>query len=600
MKPRFATVLIGVGVCCSAGLAGAAPLAAAADPSDWPRIQSAIAPDAALEARVQRILRQLTLAQKVGQMTQAEVGSITAAQTAQYAIGSVLSGGGSWPHGNKHAPLGDWLALADAMYDASQANQALSPVPPMWGTDAVHGHGNVYGATLFPHNIGLGASGDLELVRQVGAAVGRQVRASGLQWVFGPTVAVAQDPRWGRTYESFSADPALVRACAEAYVAGLQGRFEDAAKVVATAKHFIGDGATEHGIEKGLATIGKAAMVGVHAQGFYGALAAGAQTVMVSFNGWNDVAAGVNYGEMHGSKTLLTDVLKGRMGFDGFVVSDWNGIAQVPGCTPVACAKAINAGIDMAMVPHDWKAFIANTIEQVQRGEIAMARIDDAVSRILRVKLRSGVFDQRPSAGAYAGHADALQARDLARQAVRQSLVLLKNRAAVLPLARAARLLVVGRAADSLQHQTGGWTLTWQGTENTNQDFVHADSILAGLRAVSGSERIVFSESAQDVDLGRFDAVIAVIGEDPYAEGKGDLGAAGSLSHSSRYPQDLALLRSLAGQGKPVVALLLTGRPVYANDLLNLADAFVVAWLPGTEGKGVADVLLRTAGGAVD
>ena len=564
---------------------------------EWPHIQSAIAADPAMEARINAIVAGMSLAEKVGQMTQPEIKAITPAQVTQFHIGSVLNGGGSTPGQNKYASAADWLALAQSYHLASMAGGSTR-IPLIWGTDAVHGHNNVVGATLFPHNIGLGAAADAGLTRELGQATARAVRATGIQWVFAPTLAVARDARWGRTYESFSENPALVARLGAAYIDGLQGRLKDDANVVATAKHFMGDGGTDLGRDQGISKASRAEMIAVHGAGYYSALAAGVQTVMASFNSWNDVAAGINYGKMHGSRVMLTEVLKDKMGFDGMVVSDWNGISQVPGCSESSCPQAINAGIDMVMVPDAWEPFIANTIAQVERGEIAMARVDDAVRRILRVKLRAGLFDKSPAQNAWAGKTEALQAPALARRAVRQSLVLLKNNGGVLPLARAKRILVVGKSADSLQNQTGGWSLSWQGTGNSNSDFPAGQTVLAGIRSLSGAE-VVFSEAAANLDVRLFDAVIAVIGETPYAEGNGDIGASGSLRHSSRYPEDLALLQKVAGHGVPVVTVLMSGRVVYANDLLNLSDAFVAAWLPGTEGGGVADLLFRSAEGRV-
>ena len=389
-------------------------------PPDWPRIQSAIATDPALEARINAILAGMNLAEKIGQMTQPEIKAITPAQVTQFHIGSVLNGGGTTPGLNKYASAADWLALAQSYHLASMAS--TTPIPVIWGTDAVHGHNNVVGATLFPHNIGLGAAADAGLVRELGQATARAVRATGIQWVFAPTLAVARDARWGRMYESFSENPALVARLGGAMIEGLQGKLKDDANVVATAKHFMGDGGTDLGRDQGITKASRAEMIAVHGAGYYSALAAGAQTVMVSFSSWNDVAAGINYGKMHGSRVMLTEVLKDKMGFDGLVVSDWNGIAQVPGCTESSCPQAINAGVDLVMVPDAWAAFITNTIAQVERGEIAMARVDDAVRRILRVKLRAGLFDKSPAQNAWAGKAEALQAPALARRAVRQSL----------------------------------------------------------------------------------------------------------------------------------------------------------------------------------
>jgi beta-glucosidase len=583
-------------VACALALAAAGTAAAPDTPQleSWPHLASAIAPDPVLEARVREIVGKMTLAQKIGQMTQAEIKSVTPDDVRMYYLGSVLNGGGSWPHNDKHAIAADWLKLADAYYDASMATDMAIKVPMIWGTDAVHGHNNVYGATIFPHNIGLGAARDPELVKAIGAATGKAVRATGIAWVFGPTVAVVRDDRWGRTYESFSEDPQLVKRLAGPYVTGLQGLLTDDANVIASIKHYMADGGTEFGVNTGVAKVGERDMMNIHAQGYYAGIEAGAQTVMASFNSWNDVVGGHDHGKVHGSRYMLTDILKDKMGFDGFVVTDWNGIGEVPGCRNDACAQAINAGVDMVMVPNDWKAFIANTIRDVEAGKIPLARIDDAVSRIVRVKLRAGVFAKRPSQSAWAGKGDALLAKDLGRRAVRESLVLLKNEGPALPLAANKRILVVGKAADSMANQTGGWALTWQGTANTNADFPKADTILAGLRTAGAN--VTYSADAANVDLAKFDAVIAVIGEGPYAEGDGDIVPSGTLRHTSRYPEDLAVLQKVHGKGKPVVTVFLSGRPLWVNDLLNLSDTFIAAWLPGTEGKGVSDLLVAGKG----
>jgi len=565
--------------------------------TDWPAIQSRLVADPVLEARVREIVASMSLAQKIGQMTQAEIKSITPAEATKFYIGSVLNGGGSWPAGNKHAGIGDWLALSDRYYDASMATDATIKVPIIWGIDAVHGNNNVFGATLFPHNIGLGAAHDPGLIEAIGAATAKAVRATGVEWAFAPTLAVAQNARWGRSYESFSTDGPLVRAYARAYVTGLQGSFGDH-NVMATAKHFIGDGATLNGKDQGEAKVSQSDMINVHGSGYFGALEAGVQSVMASYSSWNDVGDRINYGKMSGARALLTGALKDKMGFDGFVVSDWNAIGQLPGCTNASCPQAIKAGIDMVMVPDDWKAFIANTTRQVEDGQIPMARIDDAVSRIVRAKLRMGLFGTRPSQRAGAGDAGALQSRALARRAVRESLVLLKNNRDVLPLKPGSKILVVGKSADSLSNQTGGWSSTWQGTGNSNADFPNGDTILAGLRHADGAENVTYSETAQGVDLKSFDAIVAVIGETPYAETLGDIMPSATLRHSDRYPEDLTVLQTVARSHKPVIAVFVAGRPLYVNNLLNLSDAFVAAWLPGTEGAGVADVLFAGHSGA--
>lgn len=570
-----------------------------AELTEWPALRSSITQDPAIEGRVAEILASMTLAQKIGQMTQAEIKSITPEQVREYYIGSVLNGGGSWPDKNKHASVSEWLALSQRYHDASTATDAKVPVPIIWGTDAVHGHSNIYGATMFPHNVGLGAAHDVGLIEQIGAATARSTRATGIHWVFAPTVAVSRNARWGRAYESFSSDGALVRDYGAAYVRGMQGAFREDGNVVATAKHFIGDGATENGKDQGLARVTKAEMVNVHAQGYYGAIEAGVQTVMASYNSWTDTVTGEEYGKMHGAGSLLTGALKQKMGFDGFIVSDWNAIGQLPGCTNASCALAINAGIDMIMVPDDWKAFIGNTIRQVESGEIPMARIDDAVTRILRVKLRAGLFDTSPAANRYAGDPDALQHRDLARRAVRESLVLLKNDTGVLPLRRDQRVLVVGKGADSVPLQAGGWSLTWQGTDTTNADYPNADTILAGVREAVGKGNVVYSADGAAAAQGGFDVVLAVVGETPYAETNGDIVPSDTVTHTRRHPEDLAVLQRVAAAGKPVVTVFLSGRPLYTNDLMNLSQAFVAAWLPGTEGKGVTDVLFAKRDGGV-
>ena len=329
----------------------AAPVPASIPLTDWPRITSAVKQDKAMEARIAGIVAGMTLAQKVGQMTQPEIKFITPAQVREFYIGSVLNGGGSWPQGNKYATAADWVKLADAYYDASMGTDMKVKVPVIWGIDAMHGNSNMYGATLFPHNIGLGAARDKKLVEQMARSVARAVRATGIDWVFAPTLAVVRDDRWGRTYESFSEDPAIVKDYAGAYVKGLQGDLKGDGTVVATAKHFVGDGGTAEGKDRGVNQATKADMINIHALGYYPALEAGVQTVMASFNSWNDLDGGVDQGKMHGSKALLTDALKTKMGFDGLIVSDWNGIAEVPGCAEDSCPQSINAGVDIIMVP---------------------------------------------------------------------------------------------------------------------------------------------------------------------------------------------------------------------------------------------------------
>jgi beta-glucosidase len=575
-------------------LAGALLLATAASAADgdavlqaWPARQPRR--DAALEARVEAALKGLSLRQKIGQMTQPEIRAITPDEVRDHAIGTVLNGGGGWPGQDRAATPAQWRALSEQFQAA--ALQATPGIPLLWGTDAVHGHNNVRGATLFPHNIALGATRDTELVRDIGRATARAVRASGLHWAFAPTLAVVQDVRWGRTYESYGADPALVRQLGQAAVEGLQEGLKDGRGVLATAKHYVADGGTRRGIDQGVAQATPAELARVHGAGYLGALDAGVLTVMASFSSWTDSAAYVEHGKMHGNRQLLTGVLKERLAFDGLVVSDWDGIGQLPGCTPEDCPAAINAGIDVVMVPFHWKPFIANTLRAVEQGRIPMARIDDAVRRILRVKFSLAMPTPVPAT------VDALQAPELARRAVRESLVLLKHRPGLLPLQPSARLLVVGAAADSLAHQSGGWSVTWQGRDTTNADYPQGTTLLAALRQRLGQARVVYDADGSRHDPRDFDAVVAVLAETPYAEGEGDVRITENLRHSRRHPQDAAVLQRVAGRGAPVVTLLYSGRPLYVNDLANQSDAFIAAWQPGSEGAGMADLLVAPADG---
>lgn len=596
---------------CGLGLAGSAgsvvraqngqngaPNGAGQGASLWPQ-RTAHAVDPALEVRITAIVAGMTLEQKIGQMTQAEIRSITPDQARAHYIGSILNGGGAWPGMNKHATPADWAALSGAFYDASMATDMTVKVPIIWGTDAVHGHNNVYGATLFPQNIGLGAAHDVDLIQRIGRSTARATRATGITWAFAPTLAVVQNQRWGRTYESFSSDPALIRSYAGAYVRGLQGSLTGHEDVLATAKHFIGDGGTFEGIDQGEARTGERTLISTHAQGYFGALDADVQTVMISYSSWTDSDARTPHGKMHGNRYLITDVLKGRLAFDGLVVSDWNAIEQVPGCTRTHCPAAINAGVDMVMVPDDWQAFIRELTADVRSGVVPMRRIDDAVTRILRVKLRSGLFDVNPADTARTMPSSAIVDAALASEAVSKSLVLLKN-TNVLPLARSSRILVVGKGADSYSIQSGGWSRTWQGTENVNADFATGETLLTAIRETVGAANVTYSETASGVDVSQFDAVIAVLGEQPYAEMRGDVRAPAPLAHTSRYPEDQAVLNAVSGKGKPVVTVLYSGRTLYANDLINRSNAFVAAWLPGTEASGITDVLFRTADGRVN
>jgi beta-glucosidase len=571
-------------------------------PSSWPQVARPT-PDRQIEAKVAALLARMTLEQKVGQMVQPDIRSVTPDDVRKYRLGSVLNGGGAFPGENKHASVADWVGLADRFYDASMdtANGQLA-IPIMWGTDAVHGHNNVIGATLFPHNIGLGAAHDPDLLERIGEVTAREVAVTGLDWTFAPVVAVVRDDRWGRTYESYSEDPEIVRLYAERMVRGLQGTpgtksFLDSSRVLATAKHFIGDGGTADGVDRGDNRSSEAELLKIHAPGYITAISAGVQTVMASYNTWEGL-------KVHGVHYLLTDVLKQRMGFDGIVVSDWDGVDEVQGCSKDKCAQAVNAGLDMLMVPTEWKNFIGNTVEQVRTEKIPLARIDDAVTRILRVKFRAGLFEKgRPSSRPLANKRELLGApehRELARRAVRESLVLIKNERGLLPLRRNANVLVVGDGADNIPKQTGGWTVTWQGTENSNAEFPGATSIFQGIaRAVGEAGGTASSAAGPELERlqARPDIAIVVFGENPYAEWFGDLK---SLDYRSAGGAELALLQQLRQASVPRVCVFLTGRPLWIEQQLAACDAFVVAWLPGSEGGGIADVLFRKADGSVN
>lgn len=592
-RPALLSILLLAGSAAAMAASPAKPPRWSADEAKaiaaW-QPRTAARPDPRVEARIRRIVAGMTLEQKVGQMTQPSILSITPDEVRQYYIGSILNGGGGWPGGNKRAGLADWVSLAKAHDAAALSTDMKVKVPVVWGVDAVHGHNNVFGATTFPQNIGLGAVGDPELVERIGRATARQVRATGIGWAFAPTLAVVQNQRWGRTYESYGSDPALVSRLGAALVHGLQGKLTGDGDVLASAKHFVGDGGTWRGIDQGENRSGEATLASLHGAGYYAALDAGVQTVMVSYNSWARDGA-VAMGKLHGNRALVTGVLKQRLKFDGMVVSDWNAIEQVAGCERDHCPAAINAGVDLFMIPDNWKTFIAKTVADVREGRVPMARIDDAVSRILRVKLRMGLFDRPTTAGALTGDASQLAVRDLAQEAVRKSAVLLKNDGGALPLAPGKRLLVVGAAADSFPAQSGGWSLTWQGEETDNADYPLGETLLGGLRRVYGADHVTFSADGSAFAPGKFDAVIAVLGERPYAEMKGDVRWPAPLAHTALYPDQAALLGRVSGQGVPVVSLLYSGRTTYATDLINRSDAFVAAFLPGTEAGALADLL---------
>jgi beta-glucosidase len=548
------------------------------------------------EKMIADLIARMTIEEKVGQLVQADLCCVSPEDFRKYKLGSLLVGGNSGPNGNDLSPAPDWLKAADDFYLASvDRSDGGVGIPMIWGTDAVHGHSNIIGATLFPHNIGLGAMRDPALIEKIGAVTAKEIRVTGQEWTFAPTVAVPQDFRWGRAYEGYSSDPDLVASYVGAMVRGLQGpptgdNLLAGPYVIASTKHFLADGGTDNGVDQGDSSISEAALRDIHGKPYGPAIAEGVATVMVSFSSWQGV-------KMTGNHSLVTGVLKEQMDFGGFVVSDWNAHGQVAGCTNEACPQALMAGVDMYMAPDTWKPIYNDLLARAKAGTIPMARIDEGVARILRVKARLGLFGAgKPSDRPYSGQWDLLGApehRAVAREAVRKSLVLLKNQG-VLPIAPGGRLLVAGDGADDIARQAGGWTLSWQGTGLNNGHFPGATSVWGGLKqaveAGGGSAELSPDGSYTD----KPDAAVVVFGETPYAEFQGDRAA---LLLDPEHTGPFATMKKLKAQGIPVVAVMITGRPLYANPALNAADAFVVAWLPGSEGGGIADVLVGDAAG---
>ena len=577
----------------------AATTSAASGIEAWPQPEWPFAADPALEKRVADLLAQLSVEEKVGQIVQGDISAITPEDVRKYRLGSILAGGNSDPGGKYNAAPADWLKLSDAFYEASMdTSNGGHAIPVLFGIDAVHGQSNIVGATLFPHNIGLGATRNPELMRRIGEITAIETRTTGMEWTFAPTVAVPQDDRWGRTYEGYSESPEVVASFAGKVVEGLQGKvgskeFLDGAHVASSVKHYLGDGGTEGGKDQGDAKISEAELARVHNAGYPPSIEAGAQIVMASFSSWNGA-------KMTGSKYLLTDVLKGRMNFHGFVVSDWNAHGQLPDCSNDGCPSAVNAGLDMFMAPDTWKAVYESTLAAVKSGEIPMSRLDDAVARILRVKFRLGLFEAgKPSQRPYGGKFELLGApahREVARQAVRESLVLLKNQNKLLPLNPKLRILVAGDGADNMSKQTGGWTLNWQGTGTTRKDFPNATTIYEGIAKQAKAGGGVAELSVEGKYTQKPDVAIVVFGENPYAEFQGDIP---NLAYRPGDDADLDLIKRLKAAGIPVVAVFISGRPLWVNREINASDAFVAAWLPGSEGEGVADVLLRKADSSV-
>lgn len=533
-------------------------------------------PHAPVSVRVQDLMARMTLDDKIGQMTEAERQAATPAQSAAARLGSILSGGGSTPTPN--TPQG-WADMVDA-YQRAATSTGLG-IPIVYGADTVHGHNNVYGATVFPHNIGLGAANDPRLVEKIGAVTASEAAATGVKWGFAPCLCVARDDRWGRTYESFGEIPRNAVANS-VIIEGMQGRsLADRTSIMATAKHFIGDGGTTGGVDQGDTQISLDELRRIHLPPFRAAVEHGVGSVMISFNSWNGV-------KDHGNKFLITDLLKGELHFGGYVISDWDGINQIdgqPGFTAAEVSQAVNAGIDMVMVPYDYQKFIDTLRAEVLNGHVPMSRIDDANRRILTKKFQLGLFEHPYTDRSQQKDFGSAAHRAVARQAVRESQVLLKNSHGVLPLAKKDnKIFVAGKNANDMGNQAGGWTLTWQG--QSGERVIPGTTILDGIRSGAGKgTEVTYDRAGNGIDAS-YEVAVAVVGETPYAEGQGD--RPGGLGLDA---EDVALLGKLKASGVPLVVVTVSGRPLDIAAELPSIDGLVAAWLPGSEGAGVADVL---------
>lgn len=543
-----------------------------------------------INARVEQWLEKMTLAEKIGQMTQAEKNSITPQEVIDYAIGSVLSGGGGNPTPNNKQT---WRDLVSSYQEA--ALKSRLGIPLIYGVDAVHGHNNVVGAVIFPHNIGLGATRDADLVKRIGTITAKELLGTSVHWNFSPAVSVPQDIRWGRTYEGFSEDTEIVRELGVAYTEGLQA---SANRVLASIKHYAADGGTTWGtsqryewihgnwqapdgnfsIDQGDAKMDEETLRQVHLQPYFDAVKAGALNVMTSFSSWNGE-------KMHGHKYLVTDVLKNEQGFEGFIVSDWMAVNQLDQDYYKAVVIAINAGVDMNMVPYDFRLFINTLTQAVENGDVTLERIDDAVRRILRAKVWLGLFDNPYGDEAFKETIGSDAHRQVGREAVQKSAVLLKNEDSLLPLSKStSKILLAGRGADNIGMQCGGWTIAWQGGHG---DITEGTSIASAFKAQLGKESVIYSETGDFSE--RAEIGVVVVGENPYAEGFGD-NTAIRLSD-----EDSAVIEKTRANCERLVVILLSGRPLIVTDQLSQVDAFVAAFLPGTEGAGITDVLFGDA-----
>ncbi|MDO9086971.1 MAG: glycoside hydrolase family 3 protein [Anaerolineaceae bacterium] len=546
-------------------------------------------PDQITENQVKQLLLQMTLEEKIGQMTQVEKNSIKTLDITRYYIGSILSGGGGSPYVNS---INEWVKMIDGFQ--KEALSTRLSIPIIYGVDAIHGHANLYGATVFPQPIGLGATRNSELVREIGQATAIEMLATGTTWNFAPILAVPQDIRWGRTYESYSENTQVVTELGTAYLQGLQSipvdlysKPEKNIFVLATPKHYLGDGGTAFGtatqfifkpylIDQGDMTYDEASIRAKFLPPYQKAVESGALSIMISFSSWNGL-------KMHAQQYWIEEVLKGELSFQGFVVSDWGGIDQISDDYYSAVVTGINAGIDMNMVPYDYVRFIDTMKQAVENEDISLDRIDDAVQRILTVKYKLGLFESPYTDTLLMDQVGSEQHKKLARQAVRESVVLLKNDNDVLPLSKSTQLVyIAGQAADDIGIQCGGWTIEWQGKSG---DIQPGTTILEGFMAgFSPESKVNYDRNGDFQDVA--DVGIVVVGEKPYAEGVGD---ANDLSLSA---DDIDLIERMRKHSQELIVIIISGRPMIITSAYQLADAWVAAWLPGTEGAGVADVIL--------
>ena len=541
---------------------------------------------------IDNLIQNMTIEQKIGQIIMPDIDEVTPADAKKYQLGTFLNGGGKFPHKNKNSSVEDWKKLSEEFYNASPVVDGVL-IPILWGTDAVHGHNNVIGATIFPHNIGLGSTMNPDLIKSIGEAVAKEVLSTGIPWTFAPTIAVPQNDLWGRTYEGYSENPELVSVLGAAMILGLQGEgdnFLDNNHVLATAKHFLGDGGTKDGIDQGNTIISEQELRDIHAEPYFAAIGACIQTVMASFNSWNGEKA-------HGSEYLLQNILRDQMGFDGLVVGDWNGHGQVPGCSKENCPQSFNAGVDIFMAPDEWKPLYKNTLNQARNGEISIERLDKAVKNTLSVKYLLGMFDGRKPHLYPHNYIGYNKHRAIARQAVRESIVLLKNNNNTLPIKSGKHILVIGDSANKITKHMGGWTITWQGRENQNSEFPNSQSIYEAIKSKvkNNGGSVEFSNTSNYKK--KPDLVVFVYGEDPYAEGDGDRKHIFFENQDSNF---LKYMKDIKDQKISSVSLFISGRPLIVNEEINLSDSFVQLWLPGTAIEGITDVIFANSDGEIN